>query len=107
MTSLPGPAATAPTQADATPSLSTYGGPPVDVALRPLDGDVLDETAFRRFMARHAAAQALSAQRTEFYLRSMRLYVVWWFWLTVIGAVIGGIWLGIALSEAESSGYPY
>jgi hypothetical protein len=82
-------------------------GPPTDVVLRPLDGDVLDETAFRRFMARHAAAQALSAQRTEYYLRSMHTYVMWWFWLTIIGAVVAGIWLGVSLSEADTPSSRY
>lgn len=104
---MPGPVAAAHIEPAVAQPHPTVTGPPVDVALRPLDGDVLDETAFRRFMARHAAAQALSAQRTEFYMRSMRLYVMWWFWLTIIGAVIGGICLGIAISEADASSYPY
>ncbi len=101
VTPVPGPAASVPPQATAAQPLVAPSGPPIDVALRPLDGDVMDEVAFRRFIARHSAATTLSAQRTEFSMRSMRLYVWWWFWLTIIGAVIGGILLGTSIAEAD------
>jgi hypothetical protein len=72
-----------------------------------LDGDLQNEVLWRRFMARQAASQTLSLQRTEWYARSVRLYVLWWFWLSVAGAVVAAIWIVAAAGEAESSSSLY
>jgi hypothetical protein len=73
-----------------------------------LEGDLQNEVLWRRFMARQAASQTLSLQRTEWYARSVRLYVLWGFWLTVVGAVVGLVLLGIlvASSGSEASSVP-
>jgi hypothetical protein len=84
----------------ATPALPTLP------SLVELEGDLADEVLFRRFMARQAASQTLAAQRTEWYARSVRLYVLWWFWLSVVGAFIGFIWFLVA-ADAEPSYSPY
>ena len=54
-------------------------------------------------MARHTAAQTLSMQRTEYYARQVRNFVGIWFWLTVIGAVIGLILLGVLVGNSDTS----
>ncbi len=71
-----------------------------------LDGDLQNELLWRRFMARQAASQTLSLQRTEWYARSVRLYVLWWFWLSVVAAFIGFVWFLVA-ADAEPSYSPY
>lgn len=69
-----------------------------------MTGDLLDELTWRRFQARHLYAVALSTQRAEWYAQSTRLYVMWWFWLTLVAAIAVGVLVGVGLSE-ESSGF--
>ena len=89
--------------------LSITATPPLPTlpALVQLEGNLQDEVLWRRFMARQAASQTLSLQRTEWYARSVRLYVLWWFWLSVVGAFVVAIWIVDAAGEVESSSSLY
>jgi hypothetical protein len=71
-----------------------------------LEGDLQNEVLWRRFMARQAASQTLSLQRTEWDARSVRLHLLWWFRLTVIGAVVGIVLLGILVASTGSETPP-
>lgn len=62
-----------------------------------------DEASYRRFMARNSASQTLSLQRTEWYARSVRLYIQFWFWLTLIGAVVGIILMIVLVNSTGTS----
>jgi len=87
-----------------------YTGPPQSPSVNEVEGNLQDEAVWRRFQAAHVSAQTLSAQRREWYARSVRLYVLWWFWLTVVGAVVGLILLAVlvAATNGDPSSYdPY
>lgn len=62
--------------------------------------DPTDEVSFRSFQARHLAAQTLSAQRTEWYARSIRIMVMVWFVLFLIGLAIAVV-VGIAAATSD------
>lgn len=64
------------------------------------DIDVADAEAFRQLQARHLVAQTLSIQRTEWYVRSIRIMVLIWFVLFLIATVIGLIF-GIVAATSE------
>lgn len=62
-----------------------------------------DEASYRRFMARNSASQTLSLQRSEWYARSVRMYVMIWFWATVIGAVVAIILMIVLVNHTGTS----
>lgn len=76
---------------------------PASPVLVKVEGDLGDEETFRRFMARNAATQTISLQRTEWYARSVRMYVTIWFWATVIGLVVGIILMIVAINDLGSA----
>lgn len=72
----------------------------------PVEGDLMDEVGFRRFLAEHVKAQTLAAQRTEWYARSVRLMVLVWFVLFLISLVVAFIW-GIVIATSEPEPDPF
>lgn len=80
------------------------GGVPNQPTVLELAGveSLADEFVFRRHMARHAASQTLSLQRTEHYTRQIRTYVAVWFWLGIIGVAITVILMIVAAAGTSS-----
>ena len=68
-----------------------------------VEGQLDDDGAYRLFMARHAASQTLSMQRTEWYTKSIRAHVLAAFWLGMGSAVIGIILLIVLVNSTGSS----
>ena len=68
-------------------------------------GDFQDDVAWRRFVAVQLATQTLSQQRTEWYARSIRLYVMVAFWLSVVAGVIAAIVLLATGEDTSSTGF--
>jgi hypothetical protein len=75
---------------------------PASPVLVKVEGDLADEETFRRFMARTAATQTISLQRTEWYARSVRMYVAIWFWVTLIGAIIAIILMIVLVNHTAA-----
>jgi hypothetical protein len=66
-------------------------------------GDFEDDVAWRRFVGVQLATQTLSQQRTEWYARSIRVYVMVLFWLSVVGGVLAAIILLATGDDTSSS----
>lgn len=75
---------------------------PTQPLTTPTDADLSDDVVFRRLQVEHLAAQTLAVQRTEWFVRSIRFMVMFWFTLFIVSLVIGLIWgIVIATSEPE------
>ena len=72
----------------------------------PSDADLTDDVVFRRLQAEHLAAQTLAAQRTEWFVRSIRLMVMIWFTIFIASVIIGFIW-GLVIATAEPEPEPF
>lgn len=84
------PAQPATTETISEPRREMPGWLPTAPKMIDIEGaDMADEAVYRRFMARNAASQTLSMQRTEWYAKSLRMYVMIAFWIGAIGAVVG------------------
>ncbi|TFV52657.1 hypothetical protein [Blastococcus sp. TF02A-35] len=73
---------------------------PAQPLTAPTEVDVTDEVAFRRYVAEHVAAQTLAMQRTEWYLKSVRLMIMIMLGLLIASIVIGFVF-GIIAATAE------
>lgn len=68
----------------------------------PTGADLSDDIVFRRLQIKHLAVQTLAVQRTEWFVRSIRIMVLIWFVLFIISVVIGFVWgIVVATSEPE------
>jgi hypothetical protein len=79
--------------------------PPERPIVHHVEDDISDDAAWRLLQARHIRAQTLSLQRTEWFVRSVRTYVLIWFWLSVVGAVVAGVLVAIFAGSSDASSF--